>query len=85
MSLRLDFTIKSVLPSSTAVKNHKFMDVGTSNYYLSKDEKSGKVKVMDANTTNFDKAAIKNSLNNILNFRTRRFPIITRIWYWSII
>ena len=75
MSLRLDFTTKSVLPDSNAVKKHTFMDIGTNNFRLIKNPSTEKVTISDSNTTNYDKMAIKNSLNNILNFRTRRFTI----------
>lgn len=38
--------------------------------------KHGRTYIFDSNTTNFDKAAIKNSLNNILNFRTGDSPLL---------
>lgn len=74
MSIRLDFTTKSIIKASNSVKRHTFMDIGTSNYDLV--EKDGQLYVSDSNTTNFDKAAVKSSLNNILNFRTGDSPLL---------
>jgi hypothetical protein len=71
MSIRLDFTTKSGMPEVTSVKTHTFMDIGTNNFRLEKNHADDKLILSDANSTNFDKMAIKNSLNNILNFRTR--------------
>ena len=75
MSLRLDFTTKSIIKDSNSVKKHTFMDIGSSNFRLIKNAVTEKITISDSNTTNYDKMAIKNSLNNILNFRTRRFSI----------
>lgn len=71
MSLRLDFTTKSIIKDSNEVQNHVFMDIGTSNFELNADPITNNLIINDLNTTHFDKAAIKNSLNNILNFRMR--------------
>ena len=71
MSLKVNFTTKGIIPESKAVKKHTFMDIGSSNFRLIKDSITEKITISDSNTTNYDKAAIKNSLNNILNFRTR--------------
>lgn len=37
MSLRVDFTTKSIVKTSTAVKRHTFMDIGTNNYRMATD------------------------------------------------
>ncbi len=71
MALRLDFTVKGIIKEPNTVKKHTFMDIGSSNYDLVLNPNTNKLTVIDTNTTNFDKAAIKSSLRNILNFRTR--------------
>lgn len=75
MSLRLDFTPRSIIKQSNKVKNHIFMDMGTSNFKIYKNKITEKESVRDSNTTNFDKEAIKSSLNNILHFKTGDSPL----------
>ena len=65
MSLRLDFTTRGIIKPSNTVKNHIFMDIGTSNFKLMKNRITNAEIISDSNSTNFDKEAIKTSLNNI--------------------
>lgn len=75
MSLRIDFTTRSVIKQANTVKNHIFMDIGTENFKLIKNNITEEEHISDSNTTNFDKNAIKTSLNNILHFRTGDNPL----------
>lgn len=74
MGIRIDFTTKNLIGNQNSVKRHTFMDIGTSNLNIIHD--NGRTIINDINTTNFDKEAIKNSLNNILNFRTGDSPLL---------
>ena len=76
MSLKLDFTTRSITNHSKNVKNHIYMDIGTSNFKLLKNRITDAETILDSNTTNFDKAAIKTSLNNILHFKTGDSPLL---------
>lgn len=75
MSLRIDFTTRGLVKPSNEVKNHIYMDIGTSNFIISKKKNSDDNFILDSNTTNFDKNAIKASLNNILHFKTGDSPL----------
>ena len=75
MSLKIDFTTKEALKHSNSVKKYIYMDIGTSNFDIVKDRISGAEKILDINTTNFDKSAVKASINNILNFKTGECPL----------
>lgn len=75
MSLRIDFTTRGIINQSNRVKNHIYMDMGTSNFKIYKNKITERETVRDSNTTNFDKEAIKSSLNNILHFKTGDSPL----------
>lgn len=76
MSLRLDFTTRGIIKPANTVKNHIFMDIGTSNFKLLKNRITEAEIISDSNSTNFDKEAIKTSLNNILHFKTGDSPLL---------
>ena len=75
MSLRLDFTTRGIIKPSNKVKNHIYMDMGTSNFKLNKNRITEYETISDSNTTNYDKEAVKSSINNILHFKTGDSPL----------
>ena len=72
-NLTLDFSNEKVLhPTDSKNISFTYRDIGTSNIRYYEDPKTKKAFVSNVNSSNVDAAAIKASLNNILNFRTRR-------------
>ena len=69
-NITFDFSNETIVHPQGSATSFVYKDLGTGNLKYKIDRLTQKESVEDINSANLDKAAVRSSLNNILNFRT---------------
>lgn len=69
-NITFDFSNESIVHPQGKATSFVFKDIGTANFRYKVDRVTKAESVIDTNSSNIDKDAVRASLNNILNFRS---------------
>lgn len=69
-NISLDFSANEVFrKGEDSFRKYTYRDIGTQNIRSYTDPETKQMKIIDIDTSNYDEAAIKQSLRNLFNFR----------------
>ena len=69
-NISFDFSANAIFKQGEdSFRNYTYRDIGTDNIRSYKDPETKQLKIVDIDTSNYDEAAVKQSLKNLFNFR----------------